>query len=76
MARNTLANFHRRQWPTVAFDLLPEALHTAGSPDPPSETLRRDEVERLLGIARGSTVLIPRPVEVVLHREDMVRTSK
>lgn len=47
IARNALANFHRRQRPTVAWDALPGALQPVAVDDPLAAALRREDLERL-----------------------------
>jgi RNA polymerase sigma-70 factor (ECF subfamily) len=47
IARNTLANYHRRQRPTVPWDLIPESLHPASAACPEAEALRREDLARL-----------------------------
>jgi RNA polymerase sigma-70 factor (ECF subfamily) len=47
IARHMLANFHRRQRPSVPWDLVPEALHPRAIDDPVVETIRREDLDRL-----------------------------
>ncbi len=47
IARHALANFYRRQRPTVAWDALPEALHPVAGDDPLAEALRREDLGRV-----------------------------
>ena len=47
IARNAATDYHRRRRHTVAWDLLPEALHPAAQGDPATEAIRREELLRL-----------------------------
>ncbi len=47
IARNAVADFYRRQRPTVAFDLVEEATWGAGEESPESVVLSRAELARL-----------------------------
>ena len=47
IARHALTNFHRRQRPTVAWDLLPGAQQPVAPSDPVAELLRREDIDRL-----------------------------
>jgi RNA polymerase sigma-70 factor (ECF subfamily) len=53
IARNVSANFHRRQRPSVAWDLVPECLRPHASDDPVAETLRREDLDRLGSLVRA-----------------------
>ncbi len=47
IARNALANVHRRHRSTIAWDALPAALHPVASDDPLTATLRREDLGRV-----------------------------
>src|SRR5229473_2397656 len=43
IAHNTAANYHKRYRQTIAWDLLPEALHPAAAEDLEAHVARREE---------------------------------
>jgi len=50
IARHALTNFHRRRHATVAWELLPGALHPVTPDDPVAALLRREDIDRLRGL--------------------------
>jgi len=55
IARHTLIDFYRHQRPTVAWDLVPDALLPPAPHDVEAEMLRREDLERLRVLVQALT---------------------